>query len=93
MTEPDQTRNWKAGRPMMLSADNRQHGFRAGWISTEYGLVGFYSQVGERPMTHLDIVSEGRHLSIIFNRTFTDRYLKTLATRFALQHQGEAERG
>lgn len=72
----------------MVSADDREYGFRVGYISTEHGVVGLYEQRGERPMTSLTMVARKRWLSATWNRTFSDRYLKTLANRFAVQHQG-----
>lgn len=87
--KPDDLANWKAPRtPVMLTSDNREYHFRAGYIVTQHGIVGLYSQGGDHPMTMLEIVANGREIRGQWRRTFSDRYLKTLANRFAAQHQG-----
>lgn len=57
--------------------------YRVGWITTPDGVVGFYDQVGSHPFTSFTFVTRGRCHTATWERTFTDRRLKTLARRFA----------
>lgn len=78
--------SWKVSRPIMWVCDNGEYGFRVGAISTHLGVVALYDQAryrGNDPRTHLDFVHAGRNHRAFWPRTFTDRFLKTLAYRFA----------
>lgn len=60
--------------------------WRAGDAVTPHGLVGIYTQgrrSGRDPHTRLDIVVGGRLHIASWGRTFADRFLLTLAKRFA----------
>ena len=59
------------------------HPFSVGNINTRWGVVGAYQQGGRSPMTILNIVIDGRDVRACWTQKFTERYLKTLANRFA----------
>lgn len=78
-----QTNNWSASRtPVMVTCENHEFGYRCGHIDTAHGIVGLYDQQRD-PYTSLNIVIAGRDIRASWRRCFTDRYLKTLARRFA----------
>lgn len=81
-------RKCSASRPILGTAENREYGYRMGRVITRHGVVGLYDQTGkgkQRPYTRLDFVAGGNVISASWDRDFTDRYLKTLATRFAAE--------
>lgn len=85
--EPDQVTNWMAPRTAMLSS--AQEGPNVtGYIRTSHGIVGFWEWRSDKGMTALTVITGGREYRSIWHRTFSSRYLKTLANRFAAQHQG-----
>lgn len=87
--KPDHVVNWSAPRtPTIMAGGNREYGYRGGYIATRFGVVGLYDQGGSHPMTGMSFIANGREIRMTWNRTFSDRYLKTLANRFAAQHQG-----
>jgi hypothetical protein len=57
--------------------------YRSGYIQTPHGVVGLYTQIGAHPHTALTFIAGGRQHRIWWGRTFTDRWLKTLARTFA----------
>lgn len=85
---PARRTNWALGRPSMVVAENLESGYRVGYILTRHGVVGLYDQVARDrtpAMTSLSVVAGGRYISATWDRPFSDRYLKTLATRFAAE--------
>lgn len=59
------------------------YAFSVGHINTRWGVVGAYQQGGDYPLTILNIVVAGRNISASWRQQFTERYVKTLANRFA----------
>jgi hypothetical protein len=60
--------------------------YREGDCITPHGIVSLYDQgrlTGEDEHTRLDVVAGGRLYIGSWDRTFTDRFLVTLARRFA----------
>lgn len=79
--------DFKPGAPILTSGEVRDYGYRVGHIITKLGVVGFYDQ-GRTPRydleahTSMDFVVAGRCYRASWPRTFSDRFLKTLAQRF-----------
>jgi hypothetical protein len=74
--------------PRLIIAEVPDYGYRIGYVITPHGVVSVYTQGrfrGLEPMTSFDVASNGRCYRIDWDRTFTDRYLITLAKRFAAE--------
>lgn len=85
--EPDQTTNWMApSTPMLSSAQEGPN--VTGFFRTRHGIVGFWEWRSDKSITALHFITGGREHRAIYHRLFSDRYLKTLANRFAAQHHG-----
>lgn len=70
------------GRSILCVVASREYGYRQGFIATAHGVVGLYDQT-DTAYTRLDFAIDGRCYSASWDRTFSDRFLKTLASRFA----------
>lgn len=79
-------RDYSANYCNIIVGGPHDRGYRVGAIVTPDGIVRLYDQgrkSGERPMTSLDVVVGGQVHTATWDRTFSDRFLKTLAKRFA----------
>lgn len=77
-----------ARRGVMVASRDDGCDYRIGYIATPHGVVGLYDQgrySGSSPTTRLCIVVAGRFYDSLWERTFTDRFLMTLAQRFAAE--------
>jgi hypothetical protein len=83
-----------ANRPILMLAEVTGYGYRVGHVITAHGIVGFYDQ-GRCPEwasdqhTSMDVVVSGRCYRASWPRLFSDRFLKTLASRFAARVERE----
>lgn len=57
--------------------------YRMAWVATPWGIVGTYEQWGADPYTSLQFVCRGACHHVSWQRQFTDRFMVTLARRFA----------
>lgn len=79
---------WVVGKGTMITVTDPNHGgYSAGYVVTPNGVVGVYFQSGNSPRfkahTSFDFVHAGRTHRVSWQRTFSDRFVKTLAKRFA----------
>jgi hypothetical protein len=75
-----------AAHSWLSLAEDREYGYRTGHVGTRHGIVGLYDQgrkSGVDQITRLDVVAGGKLYIATWERTFTDRFLITLASRFA----------
>jgi hypothetical protein len=68
---------------MIQVTSNEYGGYTGGYQTTPHGIVGIYTQTADPPHTSFDFVHAGRVHRVAWMRTFSDRFLKTLAKRFA----------
>lgn len=69
-----------------VTCEDREYGYRIGYVSTPDGVVGLYDQVersGTAPYTALTLIVGGRLTEVSWTRTFSNRRLITLARAFA----------
>jgi hypothetical protein len=79
----------KPGSLSLLPADGRD--WQDGVAITPHGIVSIYTQgrlLGRDPITRLDVVAAGRLHIATWERTFSDRFLLTVAKRFAASAAG-----
>jgi hypothetical protein len=85
--EGAETWDFDAQRGSISFERNEAYDYRIGHIVTPHGIVGFYDQGrlsgDQEALTRLDVVANGRCLAATWRRTFSDRFLITLAKRFA----------
>ncbi len=86
LTKPDGEESQRATPMLRLQVARAGDDWRSGDAITQHGIVGIYDQgrlSGHEPHTQFDFVTNGRLYIASWHRTFSDRYLVTLAQRFA----------
>lgn len=84
--------SFSASRGIVWACESRAYNYRQGAVLTPLGIVALYDQDhGQLALTRLDFVVDGRCHSATFERRFSDRYLITLARRFAEHVTREAD--
>lgn len=77
------TESLKATPMLRLQEVRHGDGWRSGDALTPNGVVSIYDQGGANSHTRFDFVTGGRLYVASWDRTFSDRFLVTLACRFA----------
>lgn len=85
LSSPTHMESLKATPMLRLQVVRHGDDWRSGDAITPHGIVSIYDQGhdGNRPHTRFDFVANGRLHIASWDRTFSDRFLVTLACRFA----------
>jgi hypothetical protein len=78
--------DWAWSFPSSLLVEQAEYRYSGGYIVTPDGVVGVYTQLGgerQKPYTELAFSHRRRTYNASWERAFSARYLKTLASRFA----------
>jgi len=77
---------WNVYRGFSQISEKKKWGYRSGVVYTKHGIVKVYTQWDQNPksrFTLIEFVVGGVCYTQHYNKEYTDRYLVTLAKRFA----------